>query len=138
MRAVQFLLGEATGLPWKQNDLRNEFSHGTQEPWEGQQVLIFDENYAVRDPSSGYVCKNLEQVWLSRLDAACCGSLSLYITCSEDCINRGVLAVHHLLCGASHEYRTVGVQRCLKVHSETWALHKLPQTNSTRKTISKV
>ena len=56
--------------------------------WE--QLLIFGENYAEQHPSSGYLYKNLEKVWLSSLVSAGCHSHTLYITCSDDYMWNGI------------------------------------------------
>jgi hypothetical protein len=69
-------------------------AHATQGPWDGQQVFIFDDNYAEQDPINGYMYKDMEKVWLSSLDrsldSACCRSRTVYITCSNSCMWNGL------------------------------------------------
>ena len=82
--AVQWLLVQATSTPWQRSS-RQEIVYGTGS-WQEQQIFVLDESYAEEDPHTGYMYKDMEKVWLSRLHASLCRGRTRYITCSDDCI----------------------------------------------------
>jgi len=94
--AVRFLLESATEAPWTQGTANGVAAQCEQEPWKGLRVFMYDESYTETD-LYGYLSKDFEKVLASWWDQPVWRRLTIYITCSDECMWNGkenVVIVH--------------------------------------------